>query len=86
MRLGLPVDREFSVENFVAAMFAVGLCKHHQLYVGRVALELGERCHQITDFVFCQRQTPAFIGILKGLFTSGQHIDLLHGCGLKLCE
>ena len=35
--LRYAVDGELGIENFVAAVFAVGLCKHHQLHIGRVA-------------------------------------------------
>ena len=54
--LRLPVDSPGGIENFVAAVFAVGLRKHHQLHVsgrtshGRVSLE------QVIDFIFAQGQ------------------------------
>ena len=52
--LSRAVNRELRVENFVAAVLAVGLRKHHQLHIGRVATQLGEGIQQVSDFVVGQ--------------------------------
>ena len=52
--LVLAVDAELGVEDFVAAMFAIGLGEHHQLDIGGVALQAGESGHQVIDFVVGQ--------------------------------
>ena len=65
-RLRLPVDAELGVENLVAAMLAVGLREHHQFDIGRVALQLRERLHQVVDLVRGERQTELGIGRLQG--------------------
>ena len=38
-RLWLLIDNPVSVENFVPTVLRIGLCEHHQLDVGRVALQ-----------------------------------------------
>ncbi len=40
--LGLPINAESGVENFVPAMFAVGLRKHHQFGITGVASQFGK--------------------------------------------
>ena len=40
--LRLAIDAEAGVENFVATVLAVGLCKHHQLGVAGVAPQFGK--------------------------------------------
>ena len=35
--LALAIDDEVGIEDFVAAMLAIGLRKHHQLHIARVA-------------------------------------------------
>ena len=56
------VNGELGVEYFVAAMFAVGLRKHHQFYISGVATECGECIDQVVDFVDCQSQSPVLVG------------------------
>ncbi len=53
----LAVDGPRGVEDLVAAVLGVGLGKHHQLDVGRVATQPGEDGHQVIDFVVGQGQT-----------------------------
>ena len=42
---------EISIEDFMATMFTVGLGKHHQFNIGRVALEGLIIAYQIVDFI-----------------------------------
>ncbi len=86
VRLVLPVDAEVGVENFVAAVFAVGLGEHHQLDIGGVALQAGEGVHQVVHLVIGQRQTEAGVGVLQRGAPAAQHIHMLHGRGLQRGE
>ena len=61
--LRLPIDGELRVEYLVAAMFAIGLGKHHQLHIGGIALQAGERLDQVVDLIVGQRQSEAHIGV-----------------------
>ena len=45
VRLVYAINGELGVKNFVAAMFAIGLCEHHQLHIRGVTLELGKGLH-----------------------------------------
>ena len=56
------VDGEFGVEDFVTAMLAIGLSKHHQLDITGVAPQLGESGQQIVHLVVGQRQAKVDIG------------------------
>ena len=90
--LGLrhTVDGEVGVEDFVAAMLAVGLREHHQLDVGRVALQTAEGVQQVVNLVIGQCQTKAHIGVPQRLTVlrrrAGEHIDMFHRCRLQLGE
>ena len=86
VRLVLAVDAEVGVENFVAAVFAVGLGEHHQLDIGGVALQAGEGVHQVVHLVIGQRQTESGVGPLQRGATAAQHIHMLHGRGLQRGE
>ena len=81
VRLRYAVDGEGRIEDFVTAMLAVGLREHHQLNVGRVALQLGESLHQVVDLVGGQRQAKAGVGGLQRRPALPQHIDLRHRRG-----
>ncbi len=43
-------------------MLRVGLRKHHQLRIGRVATELGVTAHQVVDFVVRQSEPEVRVG------------------------
>ena len=73
------VNCEVGVEDFVAAMFAIGLRKHHQINVARVALQLGEGLDQIVDLVSRQCQAKPGIGALQRRPATGQHVNALQG-------
>ena len=60
--LFFAVDNPVSIENFVAAVFRVGLCEHIQLNVVWIASKCGEIFHQIIDFIFRQRQSKFHVG------------------------
>ena len=82
LALGDTVNGELGVEDFVAAVLAVGLSKHHQLHIGRVALQLREGLHQVINFVRCQSQAKLGVGYFQRCFAALQHIDMGHGGGL----
>ena len=58
------VDGELGVEDFVAAVLAVGLRKHHQLHIGGVAGQAHEGGDEVVDFIVGQRQAKARVGSL----------------------
>ena len=62
--LRCAVDGELGVKNFVAAVLTISLRKHHQLYVGGVALQFGEGLLQVDDFVFGQGQAKFGVGFI----------------------
>ena len=64
--LRLAIDDEVGIENFVAAVLAVGLRKHHQLGVTRVAIELFESLQQVVDLIVSQRQAPVRVRLRQG--------------------
>ena len=74
----LAIDGELGIENLVTAMFAVGLREHHQLDVGRVALERVEGVDQVVDLVIRQGQAPVLVGCFQRGAATLQHVDLLH--------
>ena len=39
----LAINGELGIENFVSAVLAVGLCKHHQFNVAGISAKLLER-------------------------------------------
>ncbi len=84
----LAVDSELRIEDFVAAMLAVGLGKHHQLHIGGVALQRGKGIEQIVDFVIGQCQPPVGIGSLKRLApclsAACKHVYILQRGGCEL--
>ena len=61
-RLGHAVNRELGVEDFVAAVLAVGLGEHHQFHVAGVALQRGEGVDQVVDLVLGQGQAELGVG------------------------
>ena len=78
-RLGLPVNGEAGVEDFVPTVLAVGLGKHHQFHIAGVAPKLAKRIQQVIDLVVGQRQTPLHIGLAQRVSACMQHIHMLHG-------
>ena len=75
--LAHAVNREVGVEDFVAAMLAVGLREHHQFDIGRVALELREGVDEVVDLVGCQRQAELGVGLFQRGFAALQHVNRL---------
>ena len=47
----LAIDGPGGIEYFVSAMLGVGLCKHHQFDVSRIACDAMEVVEQIIDFI-----------------------------------
>jgi hypothetical protein len=85
-RLLFAVDDELGVEDLVAAVLAVGLGEHHQLDVGRVALQAGEGLDQVVDLVVRQRQAEGGVGGLQRRAALAQHVHMGHRLGRLLVE
>ena len=86
MRLGLPVDHPVGIEDLVATVLRVGLGEHHELYVVRVATQLGEGRHQILDLIVRKREPEGPIGPLDRAAALAEHVDGRHDgrlCMLK---
>ena len=75
MRLRLIVDGPGRVEDFVAAVFAVGLREHVELDVGGVAAECGELADEVVDLVGCEREAEATVGFLDGGGAASENVD-----------
>ena len=84
--LGHAVDGELGVENFVAAVLAVGLREHHQLHIGGVAIQSCEGFDQVIDFVIGQGQAPGLVGLFQRSATAIQDIYMVHGRRVQGCE
>ena len=67
--LFLTVDRPLGIKDLVTAVLRVGLSKHHQFDIGRIALSLRESIGQVVDFVFAHGQTHREVGISQSLAT-----------------
>ena len=80
------VYRELGIEDLVAAVLAVGLGKHHQLHVGRVAPQVGEGVDQVVNFVAGQGQTKTRVGFHQCGLTALKHIHMVHWRGLQGTE
>ena len=81
----LAVDDELGVEDFVAAMFAVGLREHHELDVGRMPPEGGIARHEVIDLVFGEGQTEALVGAYQRA-SPGREVDAREGLRLGARE
>ena len=75
--LALAVNVPAGVEDLVAAMLGVGLGKHHQFDVVRVATQTVESIDQIVDFVFGQGQAQLDVGFFQRGATATQYVN---GC------
>ena len=85
-RLHLAVDDEVGVEDLVPAVLGVGLREHHQLDVGRVAPQPGERLDEVVDLVVGQGEAVGRVGLLDRHPPAAEHVDVLHRLGLALVE
>ena len=65
--LVFAINGKFGIENLVTAMFAVGLRKHHQFNIGRVATQMLKGRQQIINFIFSQSQTKFLVGFDQGV-------------------
>jgi hypothetical protein len=61
--LRLAVDVPAGVEDLVPTMLGVGLREHHQLDIGRIALERREAASQIGDLVGREGETQLAVGL-----------------------
>ncbi len=59
------VDREFSVEDLVAAVLGIGLREHHQFDVRGIAALAREGFNQVGDFVLGQREAHFAVGLFQ---------------------
>ena len=73
--LGHAIDGEVGIEDFVAAVLAVGLRKHHQLNVGRVAVELCERFDEVIDFIKGEREAKLGVGSNQGCLAPVKYVN-----------
>ncbi|VVN54632.1 hypothetical protein PS685_01619 [Pseudomonas fluorescens] len=73
--LALAVDVPAGVEDLVAAMLGVGLGKHHQFDVVRVATQTVEGIDQIIDFVFGQGKAQLDVGFFQRGTTATQYVN-----------
>ena len=80
------VDGPRGVENFVAAVFGVGLREHHQLDVVRVALQRGEGVHEVSDLVSGESEAERAVGLLERDPTAGKERDARHRPRLLVAE
>ena len=80
------VDGELGVEDFVAAVFAVGLGKHHQFHVGGVAAQRGECVHQVINLISGKGQAKLGVGSYQSIFAARQYVHMVHGRGLQGIE
>ena len=81
LRLLLAVDHPVGVEDLVPAMLGVGLREHHQLDVGRIALQARKVLPQVFDFVVRQRQPHVAVGALQRRDAAARISTDLSGCG-----
>ncbi len=82
----LAVHYPLRVENLVAAMFGIGLRKHHQFDVGRIARHAPEILQQIVDLVVRQRQSHVQIGAFERSTAPGQQVDRRQWLGGNMLE
>ncbi len=75
LRLLGAVDGPGGVEDLVPAVLAVRLRKHHELDVGGVAAEAGERVAEIVDLVGGQRKAALHIGLLERRAPAAEDVD-----------
>ena len=63
---GLTVDLPGGVKDFVPAVLRIGLRKHHQLHVVRVAAEVREGPGEVVDLVFREGESERPVGLDEG--------------------
>ncbi len=83
-RLLLTVDHPVGIKNLMAAVLGVGLRKHVQFDIIRVASQFGERILQIVDFILCQRQPQTQVSVNQRLASFTQQIDAGDRCRLVM--
>ena len=78
LRRTLAVDDPVGVEDLVPAMLGVRLREHHELDVGRVALQRRELRREIVDLVARQREAELAVGALERGAPAREHVDGAH--------
>ena len=86
LRRTLTVDEPVGVEDLVAAMLGVRLREHHELDVGRIALQRRELRLQIIDLVTRQRQAELAVSPFERAAPAGEHVDRAYRPRLVLRE
>ena len=84
--LGQLIDNPVRVEDLMPAMLRVGLSKHHQFHIRRVALQLLIGIEQIVELVFGQSQTQARVGFGQSrqpAFENTHPLNRLRCCLIK---
>jgi len=82
----LAVDDEIGIENLVAAVLRIGLRKHGQFDVGRIAAELLIVFDQVVDFVVRERKAEFDIRLGQGLTAAGQNVHCQQRLGFEMLE
>ena len=75
VQLILAIDGPARIEYLVAAMFRIRLRKHHQLDIGRVALEAGEVVDQVINLVVRERQAKFHIRLYQCCASAAENVD-----------
>ena len=68
------IDHPVGIEDLVPAVLGVGLRKHHQFDIGRIALNAAEVLEQIIDLVFGQGQAQFSVGLFQGFVTTREDV------------
>ncbi len=84
--LALAVDIPTGVENLVAAVLGVGLGKHHQFDVVRVAPQTVEAGDQVIDFIFSQGQPQLDVGFFQCRAATTEDVHSGQRFGLGVAE
>ena len=64
----------------MSAVFRVGLGKHHELYIRRIACQPRKALHQVVYFVGRQCEAKVNVRRLEGRYAVGQNVDYPKGC------
>ena len=79
--LRLTIDSPVGIEDFVTAMFTVGLREHHQFDIGGIAARAAEGSIEVVDLVIREREAELDIRFQQRLTSTGFYIDI----GQRLC-
>ena len=75
VRLLFAVNHPVGIEDLVAAVFRVGLGKHHQLDVTRIASQALKAIREVVDLIGGQGQAEVFVCRQQRIAPTAEHID-----------